>query len=511
MSLLRLLIVVMAIPSPAFAACLISGQTIAGFLGADETNTYCFAATNGQTVTITMAAANFSLSYLQLRRPDGTILRSVTNELATIHALRLTNSGEFTVVSSGGGAAIDYSLTLILNPEENDGPIASGETRSGTLEYGEIHAYYFYANSNDIATIVLGTFVDPSWVELHGPTGAVLRSEDRLYTSTMTVRCALEGRYTIFCRSRSWWGAFAYNVTLIVHSAENNGPIQFGETKTGTLDYGDLDAYWFYGSAGRKLNIIMGNSPAWASIDLISKDGVMLASATNSPVGIAIVLTNSERFLILCRNWDGYPTPAQTFTYSLSMIQCPGTNAAYGDGGLIAPGQTNEAYIEPGDIDTFDFAADEGDTLTLGVTVGIDYAHTAVRAELYSDCALVAASDAAAPVIRLPCVARSGNYMLVCRAPNAVTEFAYTVYLQRTPKPAVPPNDPRPHLALWTCDASVYIRWLTNTPRYKLQSTDELPNGIWQDVVENPSVDGDTFSLSIDTSRGARFYRLIYP
>jgi hypothetical protein len=137
-------------------ACLSSGETLTGTLAAGETNAYCFNATNGEIVTISMGVFHHEWGAINILGPDGESVAALTNYwIVSIDNLRVTNSGEFTVLCTSE-TPFDFTLTVILRGAENDGLIQSGETKSGTLLHGDVDAHYFFAESNAIASILIG-------------------------------------------------------------------------------------------------------------------------------------------------------------------------------------------------------------------------------------------------------------------------------------------------------------------------------------------------------------------
>ena len=603
------------------AQCLTPGQTVTGTLGSTETNAYCFTATNGTFLTLAMGGSDTQPASLHLLGPSGEILAGFTNyTLLKADNLRLTNSGQYTVLcSSHEVGGFDYTLTLILNPAENDGSIASGETKTRILGYGDLDAFYFIAESNQVASISMGAEGGtPFAFELFGPDGARINTFGGDYATYVPgLVLPASGRYMILCRS-DWWVApvsFGYNLTLILHSAENDGPIAsgetrgkhldlgdldayyffaesnqtasitsaiewggfigfellapdgtriahavggsgtavsglrlpasgrytilcvngadypisfdynltlllhpaendgliaFGQTRSATLTFGDMDGYYFDGASGRKVTILAGILGPAAVLELHSPDGSMVFSRLiNGMTNLTdFALPASGRYMIVCRNVEYSFYPQVPLFYGITLLACPGENQTDPEDEPIQPGVISSATMNIGDLDTFDFMAGKGDSFTVTLVCEDTPSSPVMSATLYHGCTPVASAEGASVRFPMACVAEGGRYTVVCRSLDGITAFPYTVSLQQSSMPAVPPSDPDPYLVIVRCDTSILLRWLANTPGFKLQSTDTLGNDSWSNVLETPSLDGDTYSLSVLPTAPKRFYRL---
>jgi hypothetical protein len=508
---------VLALVLPTRADCLLSGETASAFLEPYQTNTYCFTAISGDYATIALGSEYPEWVSLRLISPAGEILAAHTAVFSVVvDHLRLTNSGEFTIVVSSYDWGLACNVTPILNTAENEGPIQSGETKGKLLLYGDLDAYYFVADANQTASISLARQSGgASSFSLYGPDGSLVTNAFGNFTAGVSgVRLTQPGRYTILCRNLSFPPSpLEYNLTFVAHPGENDGLLPFGQTRSAIIDFGDMDAYYFEAAADQKITLLAVKDlfvGIGFALELHDPSGAILVNQTISSVAniVDYPLPRSGRYMLLCRNLDGYPFPPAPLLYSLTLLTCPGANQPSPDGGLITPGSVHSASMEFGDIDTFDFSAAKGDSFTLNIAVP-DW--PIIRARLYEGCTLIASNQGNKVQFALSCLPRASQYTLVCQDVHGVYAFDYTVSLQQNSIVPVPPNDPDPHLVIVRCDTSILLRWLTNTPGVKLQTSDTLGPADWVDLSTPPQTDGDTYWLSVAPTEPKRFYRLTAP
>jgi hypothetical protein len=71
---------------------------------------------------------------------------------------------------------------------------------------------------------------------------------------------------------------------------------------------------------------------------------------------------------------------------------------------------------------------------------------------------------------------------------------------------------PVPRLIISFADNEhAHITWPTNASGYSLQFTTSLPAPAWTTITNTPTVIGDRFAQIVDTTVGAKFYRLCKP
>ena len=71
---------------------------------------------------------------------------------------------------------------------------------------------------------------------------------------------------------------------------------------------------------------------------------------------------------------------------------------------------------------------------------------------------------------------------------------------------------PTPTLKIEVREGACVLRWPTNAPAYRLESTVELsPTAFWESVFEQPVLDGQEFKVMTPWDTPPRFFRLVLP
>ncbi|MEK7677815.1 MAG: hypothetical protein AAB676_18455, partial [Verrucomicrobiota bacterium] len=145
--------------------------------------------------------------------------------------------------------------------------ITPGETKTGSItSVGQTDSYTFSANAGDTVTVLMGRSGGSLYypqVELHAPDGTVVTSATAYQSATIQARRLNQaGTYLIVCRDSGGVNTGGYGVSLIKNPGPNvgdpeGGVILPGETKTGTITVGDLDAYAFVANAGDTVTVLM--------------------------------------------------------------------------------------------------------------------------------------------------------------------------------------------------------------------------------------------------------------
>ena len=133
---------------------------------------------------------------------------------------------------------------------------------------------------------------------------------------------------------------------------------------------GEIDEYTFIANAGDTVYLRIAdtettefiNAPFLPRIDLIDPAGVVLTSGSGALVGdIARFLVTSGEYTVRARD-DSFGED-ETGSYNLYFAKAPGAN----DDGVLPNGGVVSGEIDLGDIDSYTFAANAGDTVYLRV------------------------------------------------------------------------------------------------------------------------------------------------
>jgi hypothetical protein len=218
-------------------------------------------------------------------------------------------------------------------------PIASGETKTGDLSLpGQVDQYSFYGGSGDTVIIRMEMGGYPQIV-LQDPLGAVAASNSGHYWAEIRAfKLNKTGIQYISCSAAIAGTGGAYSMSLLknpgrVNSEEDpdGGPIENGQTKTGTLDfYADLDAFTFFAGAGDTVTIRM-DMGAYPQIYLQAPDGTVVANNSGHYTTqiTAFTVDQTGTYFIVCSS--GFPGNLGDYGVSLTIIPGPGVQCE--DGG----------------------------------------------------------------------------------------------------------------------------------------------------------------------------------
>jgi hypothetical protein len=503
------------------ASSLSPSETACGTLSTpDQVDEYCFSALGGETVMISMAT-DFGCE-IELRLGN-TVLTNVpsVSYTAMIEAFTLGTAGTYTIAcrSLPDSTAGDYCLTLIKYSSTNNGTISPGNTTTNVLGLGDVDAYSFSGTNGETVRVVMGSYAYSSFqVELRNSSGVLLTNATALgFSATIeSYQLTNSGAFILMCRPLDGFGparGVEYGLTLINYSRINTGAIEAGETVVGVVGLGDIDAYSFSGNGGDAVTILMGADSPWsAEVELHTEDGGLLKKSQDpffSGSIEAYKLTKSGTFVIVCRSIDGV-TGVDTLNYGLTLIKNPGPNGLDPfdlDGGFIADGETKEGLATLGDIDAFNFSGAAGDKVNISaVSGGFD----AAQIELHGPAGNVLATSVVSSITM--CLPFTGTYLILARSVTGSFEVGYQLTFNRSPIPVIPPNDPYPHLVIQNCYTNISVWWLTNTSGFRLQSATNLNFPInWMDLVREPQIIEDKYSLDFEASKPAEFFRLFHP
>jgi RHS repeat-associated protein len=305
--------------------------------------------------------------------------------------------------------------------------ISSGETVYGDISAaGQMDSYAFDASAGDVARILIGT--GPTYfcprIELYDPEGALVTSagQSGYYSATITTQLLEKGgTYTVIARAYDGLDSGTYGLSLVKMPGEPSLPeIVSGETKTGSIDVGDLDAFVFAANGGDVARVLIGTDGSfYPRIELYDPEGVLVASAGASGYYVASITTQpleKGTCTVIVRAYDG----RDTGTYGLSLIKMPGstTSEQDPDGGEIVSGETKTGTIGLADLDACTFQAIAGEVVK--ILIGVDPADFYPRIELYDpEGALVASAGQSgyySATITTQLLEKSGTYTVIARA-----------------------------------------------------------------------------------------------
>ncbi|NPU91663.1 MAG: hypothetical protein HPY82_07085 [Gammaproteobacteria bacterium] len=344
-----LLLIVMLLFAPCtLAATLQSGGMISGVTSsAGLEDTHTFSASAGESIVLSAASSTVTL-YMTLHAPNGTVLENSYNSISRT----LSASGTYTVTmrSYHAGQSGSYVLHYIKAPSANEhGSLNSGGMLTESLSAGDLDSFTFDADSGD--SIVLSAASDTTlYMTLYAPNGTVLENSYNIISRTL----AQNGTYTVTMRSYHAGQTGNYDLHFIkAPSANEHGALPNGDMVTGALSAGDLDSFTFDANSGDSV-VLSAASDITLYMTLYAPDGTVLENSYNV---ISRTLGQNGTYTVTMRSYHA----EQTGNYDLHFIKAPSANE---HGALPNGGMLTES-LAPGDIDSFTFNANSGDSIVL--------------------------------------------------------------------------------------------------------------------------------------------------
>ena len=376
------------------AMTLPNGGVVAGdisFIG--EVDQFTFTASAGHTVYLRVAdtesTPNFNSGFfpqIELLDPNGVQITSGSGSLVGDIARFLVVSGQYTVrvrdVSSGNDETGSYNLYYARAPGANDdGVLPNGGKVSGEIELGDIDSYRFTANAGQtvylrIADTETTEFISSDFfpsIRILTPSGALLTSGSGALVGDLARTLVESGTYTVIVTDESSGEDATGSYDLFyarAPGANDDGVLPNGGKVSGEIELGDIDSYRFNASAGQTVYLRVADtettefisSDFFPSISVLTPSGAVLTSGSGALVGdVARTLVESGTYTVIIT--DESSGEDATGSYDLFYARAPGAN---NDGVLLNGGKVS-GEITLGDLDSYRFTANAGETVYLRV------------------------------------------------------------------------------------------------------------------------------------------------
>jgi hypothetical protein len=287
-----------------------SGETKTGISlsGPSYLDSWTFDGNAGDRVIINVVRTDGDAdTYIDLYSPPPTIqLEASTAPWYDQLDHQLQNSGTYTILVQDYGLNDSglYNISFLKIPgsvnsaEDLDGgAIASGETKSGTIDdASDLDAFQFYCEGGDrIIVNVVRTDGDlDTYIDLYSPSpNSAEEASTAPWYDQLDHVCEQSGLYTIIIQDYGLndWGT--YNISLLKIPGAVNSPrdpdgeaIASGETRSGKIDdASDLDAFYFSCEAGDHviINAVRTDGDLDTYIDLYSPTPNSEKEASTAP------------------------------------------------------------------------------------------------------------------------------------------------------------------------------------------------------------------------------------
>jgi len=283
------------------------------------------------------------------------------------------------------------ALAVLSTVAVAQGPIASGETLTGTISAaGETDLWTFAATAGDAIIVRVGEVNTSSpfspRIQLLSPTSVSMGLNSGASAAEIAVTATNTGTFTVRVSDNAGTQTNSYRITLaktggpvVVSPGDTGGPLTNGLTTIGAIDIGDLDVWTVTATNGNAIVVRMGvtnNVSGYFTpqVRIYSPTGVLLDSAVGADgyaAEVAITATNSGTFLVVVG--DGYSTAfpgAGVYRLTLAKTGDPVVIAPGDTGGPLTNGLTTIGTIDIGDLDVWTVTATNGNAIVvrMGVT-----------------------------------------------------------------------------------------------------------------------------------------------
>lgn len=320
-----------------------SGNTVNGRLTAGMLDVWSFTAQAGQYATISVTPRDDSLDLtFFLVNPAGQTVVTVDSGYAgdteTRTDLILEEEGTYSIgIQEFFGAAGPYRISLVLADEPQfgtGGPIAVGQVIMGDLPPGQEQVWTFSGNAGEVVSIVLEPEADDfdALLELRDPAGMVMVSLDEGFAGDAEIISGVSlpiiGEYAIHVSGFGGdGGPYALSLAEGGEETENfydAGDLSFGQTEQEALRSNEAHAWFFTGSAGDAVEIVV--TPIDEDLDmhiwLLDPDVNRIAEQDAYFAGraeiIRTILPRDGQYIILIREFTGR---AGTYTVRLNTLE----------------------------------------------------------------------------------------------------------------------------------------------------------------------------------------------
>ena len=273
-------------------------------------------------------------------------------------------------------AGLLFSLPLVASAQT---ALINGANQTGILLANTTNSYTFAANAGDSINVRQGTTGFKGYLELYGPTGALLGTASGNSTDQLIAyRATSSGTFTVLVSSEYSGGAGTYVLNLaqipepfIVPAGDDGETLTNGADATGTITLGDQDMWSFTANKGDNINVRQGTSGFKGYLELYGPTGGLLGNASGNSTDqlIAYTATNSGTFTVLVSS--EYSEGTGTYVLNLAQMPEPFVVPAGDDGGTLTNGADATGTITLGDQDMWSFTANKGESINvrLGSTI----------------------------------------------------------------------------------------------------------------------------------------------
>ncbi|MBV6522550.1 MAG: hypothetical protein MNPFHGCM_02698 [Gemmatimonadaceae bacterium] len=366
---------------------------------AGQVDTWTFTASTGDYIHIAIGEVSGDPDFtpwIQLVDPSSGIVATNWNAAAAQITANAAQNGTYTVkvatADPGNDAKGNYSLILVKTPGtittpggDQGGTMTNGAIHTGTIFLGDLDAWQFTAATGDYIHVAIGEVsgsVDfTPYIRLVSPSGAILGTSWGAAAAQVQSTAAVTGTYTVIVTTadagNDATGDYRLNIAkapgaVTTSPGDQGGALTNGATSNGRILVGDLDVWTIAAAQGDYIHVAIGEITGSADftpwIRIIGPNGAVLG--TNWNVAAAQITLNAPltgTYTIVATTADAGND--DTGDYRLTAYKAPGaiTTKPGDQGGAMTNGAIHTGSITVGDVDGWQFAANQGDYIHISV------------------------------------------------------------------------------------------------------------------------------------------------
>jgi hypothetical protein len=308
---------------------------------------------------------------LYIYGPGGSLVKDVWGYDVAGSDFAAPATGTYNVVAADyyGTSGGRFELHFARAPGANEaGLLTNGGVATGTLTKGDIDSYTFVANVGDgiqlrVADVNATALVPRVWV--YGPTGALVETFWGYDVAAYLFAAPAEGTYTVVVTDYYGTGTGNYEVHFTrAPGANEEGALVNGGLRSGVLTLGDLDSYTFDASVGESLQLRFADIDATALIPrmwLYGPTGALVATTWGYDIAsMDATAPATGTYTVVLSDYYG----TGTGDYELHFVRGTGAN----EHGALVSGGVRTQTLTRGDLDSYTFAGNAGDSVQLRMT-----------------------------------------------------------------------------------------------------------------------------------------------
>ncbi len=353
-------------------AALPNGGSVASSIRVGRTKRYTFDATVGEGVQLRLVDTRGTAFYprLDITGPGGTVIDSGWGPDVASAGFAAPATGTYTVVASDyyGTNSGRFELHYTRAPGANEGGLLpNGGAAVGTLTKGDLDSYTFVAAVGEgiqlrLVDVNATTFY--ARTRIYGPTGALVSDDWGPDVALTSFAAPASGTYTVVVADYYGPGTGNYEVHFTrAPGADEEGALVNGGLRSGALTKGDLDSYTFVANVGERLHLRLADvdgTSYYTRLWLYGPTGALVTNAWGPEVAdLDVNAPASGTYTVVVADYYG----TGTGNYELHFVRI-GAN----EHGELVNGGVREETLTRGDLDSYTFTGNVGDSVQLRMT-----------------------------------------------------------------------------------------------------------------------------------------------